>query len=148
MYLVMASNLMIDDRLQIDGFNPTTWTGDFGINKDGFPKNLYVDGTGYTTAIDERPMVLNEKIEVPDEFIGNMYLKTAAPSVAPYHPFPARKFEYSDGKITWRRPQLPWSWEKGVSVGGAGPKIKDTSLLVALLVAVILFYFCGRMKFK
>ena len=35
----MASNLMIDDRLQIDKFNPTTWTGDFGIPHDGFPKD-------------------------------------------------------------------------------------------------------------
>jgi len=144
----MASNLMIDDRLQIDGFNPTTWTGDFGIYRDGFPKNLRVDGTGYTTGIDERPMVMSEEIPARDEFIGNMYLKTAAPSVAPYHPFPARKFEYSDGKVTWRRPQLPWSWEKGSSVGGAGRKIKDNTLLVVLLVAVILFYFFGRMKFK
>jgi hypothetical protein len=33
---------MIDDRLQIDGFNPSTWTGDFGINEDGFPKTMVV----------------------------------------------------------------------------------------------------------
>jgi hypothetical protein len=145
----MASTLMIDDRLQIDGFNPTTWTGDFGILKDGFPHNLYVDGTGYTAGIDESPMILTEPIDIPDEFIGNMYLKTAAPSVAPYNPFPARKFEYSNGRVTWRRPQLPWSWESAPSDGGAGPPLpKDTSLLVALLVAVILFYFFGRMKFK
>jgi hypothetical protein len=144
----MASAFMIDDRLQIDGFNPTTWTGDFGISRDGFPNNLYVDGTGYTTGIDERPMVFSEPIAPVDELPGNMYLKTAAPSVAPYRMFPSRKFEYSDGKITWRRPQLPWSWEKGPSVGGAGRLIKDSSLLVALLVAVILFYFFGRMKLK
>lgn len=116
----MASTFMIDDRLQIDGFNPTTWTGDFGVSKDGFPKNLYVDGTGYTTGIDERPMVLSEPIAPVDELPGNMYLKTAAPSVAPYNPFPARKFEYSDGRITWRRPQLPWSWKRGLQLGGRG----------------------------
>jgi hypothetical protein len=145
----MASAFMIDDRLQIDGFNPTTWTGDFGISKDGFPKNLYVDGTGYTTGMNEQPMTFSEPIEQRDEFIGNMYLNTTAPSVAPYREFPARKFEYSDGKITWKRPPIPWSWEKGPSVGGAGQfRAKDNSLLVALLVAVILFYFFGRMKFK
>lgn len=144
----MASTLMIDDRLQIDGFNPTTWTGDFGINKDGFRKDLFMDGS-YTHGIDETPMQVSDSVPVmnTNEFAGNMYLKTAAPSVAPYHPFPARKFEYSDGRITWRRPQLPWSWEYGTSDGGAGAS-KDIKLLLILLIAVILFYFFGRMKLK
>jgi len=49
--------------------------------------------------------------------------------------------------VTWRRPQLPWSWETGCSVGGAGSS-KDINLLLILLIAVILFYFFGRMKLK
>jgi len=144
----MASTLMIDDRLQIDKFNPTTWTGDFGINNDGFRKDLYMDGS-YTTGIDETPMRVNDVIPIMNstDNAGNMNLKTAAPSVAPYHTFPARKFEYSDGRVTWRRPQLPWSWETGCSVGGAG-KSKDIKLLLILLIAVFVFYFFGRMKLK
>lgn len=144
----MASTLMIDDRLQIDKFNPTTWTGDFGINSNGFRKDLFMNGS-YVTGIDETPMQVNAVIPVMNstDTAGNMYLKTAAPSVAPYNPFPARKFEYSDGRVTWRRPQLPWSWETGCSVGGAGSS-KDINLLLILLIAVILFYFFGRMKLK
>lgn len=139
---------MIDDQLQIDGFNPTTWTGDFGINKDGFRKDLFMDGS-YTTGIDETPMQLNEVGPNMNStnLAGNTYLKTAAPSVAPYNPFPARKFEYSNGRITWRRPQLPWSWETGESVGGAGVS-KDIKLLLILLIAVIVIYFFGKMKLK
>lgn len=144
----MASTLMIDDRLQIDRFNPTTWTGDFGINKDGFRKDLFMDGS-YVSGVDETPMQMNDVIPVMNstDLAGNTYLKTAAPSVAPYGTFPARKFEYSNGRITWRRPQLPWSWETGKSVGGAGSS-KDIKLILILLIAVILFYFFGRMKMK
>jgi hypothetical protein len=139
---------MLDDRLQIDGFNPTTWTGDYGINKDGFRKDLFMDGS-YTTGIDETPMETNQSFVMNStDLAGNTYLKTAAPSVAPYHPFPARKFEYSDGRVTWRRPQLPWSWEMGKSVGGAGRGLTDNKILVLLIVAVILFYFFGRVKLK
>ena len=144
----MASTLMIDDRLQIDKFNPTTWTGDFGINKDGFRKDLFMDGS-YVSGVDETPMQMNDVIPVMNstDLAGNTYLKTAAPSVAPYGTFPARKFEYSNGRITWRRPQLPWSWETGKSVGGASSS-KDIKLILILLIAVILFYFFGRMKMK
>jgi hypothetical protein len=139
---------MIDDRLKIDHFNPTTWTGDFGINKDGFRKDLFMDGS-YTTGVDETPMQMNDVIPVMNstDLAGNTYLKTAAPSVAPYGTFPARKFEYSNGRITWRRPQLPWSWETGKSVGGVGAT-KDIKIILILLIAVILFYFFGRMKMK
>lgn len=144
----MASTLMLDDRLKIDHFNPTTWTGDYGINKDGFRKDLFIDGS-YTTGIDETPMQMNQSFVMNStDLAGNTYLKTAAPSVAPYHPFPARKFEYSDGRVTWRRPQLPWSWEMGKSVGGAGRGLADNKILVFLIVAVILFYFFGRVKLK
>jgi len=144
----MASTLMLDDRLKIDHFNPTTWTGDYGINKDGFRKDLFMDGS-YTTGIDETPMETNQSFVMNStDLAGNTYLKTAAPSVAPYHPFPARKFEYSDGRVTWRRPQLPWSWEMGKSVGGAGRGLADNKILVLLIVAVILFYFFGRVKLK
>lgn len=144
----MASSFMIDDQLQIDGFNPTTWTGDFGINTDGFRKDLFMDGS-YTTGINETPMQVSDIVPVrpTNDFAGNMYLKTAAPSVAPYNPFPARKFEYSDGRITWLRPQLPWSWESGTSDGGAGSS-KDIKLLLILLIAVIFIYIFGKMKLK
>lgn len=145
----MASTLMIDDRLKIDHFNPTTWTGDFGINRNGFRQDLFIDGS-YTNGIDETPMTMNDVSPIVSTS-GNIYLKTAAPSVAPYTFFPARKFEYSNGRITWVRPQLPWSWQTGASVGGAGASAgsrvsKDSKLILILLIIVILVYFFGRMK--
>ena len=84
----MASTLMIDDRLQIDKFNPTTWTGDFGINSDGFRKDLFMNGS-YTTGIDETPMRMNDVIPVMNstDNAGNMNLKTAGLAWRPITPF-------------------------------------------------------------
>ena len=145
----MASNLMIDDRLKIDHFNPTTWTGDYGINRNGFRQDLFIDGS-YTNGIDETLMAVNDVLPIID-IAGNTYLKTAAPSVAPYTLFPARKFEYSNGRITWVRPLQPWSWQTGESVGGAGAGSripKDSKLILILLIIVILVYCFGRLKIK
>ena len=141
----MASGLMIDDRLQIDGFNPSTWTGDFGINKDGFPKTMVVS-RGYTTAIDETPMEVNDVGPVMNstDLAGNTYLKTAAPSVAPYRTFPARKFEYSDGTVTWVRPLLPWCWLTGPQEDG---KKGNNDLLIILVVIALVLFFLRTTKF-
>lgn len=110
---------MIDDRLQIDGFNPYVWSGTFGVPKDGFPKTWYIDGS-YTTQIDETPVTYDDPPVGDDDpsrnMSGPMYLKTAQTSPAPFMGFPARKLEYSDGTVTWVRPGMPWAW---VGSGGA-----------------------------
>ena len=109
----MASALMIDDRLQIDLFNPTTWTGDFGINHDGFRKDVFIDGS-YTTGIDEVPVDYSDDLKnKPFDLSGNVNLKTINPNYAPHGAFPTRKYEYSDGTVTWYRPELPWRWMNG-----------------------------------
>jgi len=109
---------MIDDRLQIDGFNPYTWSGTYGVSHDGFPKNVFIDGS-YTSAISERPMEVTAPVENPNDpnlhNSGPMYLKTASVDPAPFRGFPARKLEYSDGTTTWYRPGAPWSWMGGRS---------------------------------
>jgi len=93
----MASTLMIDDRLQIDKFNVTTFTGDYGINHDGFRKDVFIDGS-YTRAIDETPEVYTDELQFkPKGVAGNIHLKTISPNYAPHGMFPTRKFEYSDG---------------------------------------------------
>ena len=51
----MATAWMISDDLHINHINPYTWSGAYGVNKDGFPKDLPMDGS-YTTQIDETPM--------------------------------------------------------------------------------------------
>lgn len=104
---------MIDDRLQIDGFNPYTWSGTYGVPTDGFPKNVFIDGS-YDTGISEVPMEMTAPIENPNDpnlhNSGPMYLKTVSVDPAPFRGFPARKMEYSDGTTTWYRPGAPWSW--------------------------------------
>jgi hypothetical protein len=133
----MASELMIDDRLQIDKFNPSTWTGDFGVNSGGFPKGLVIDGS-VTNAIDETPTDYSDNLRVkPADLSGNVYLKTIASGDAPNGIFTARKFEYSDGTVTWMRPGQPWSWIKKKS-----DKIREDSFLWVLALVLLVFLFC------
>ena len=146
----MASNLMIDDRLQIDLFNPTTWTGDFGINHDGFRKDLFIDGS-YTRAIDEEPVDYSDDLDMnlkPRDLSGNVHLKTISPNYAPHDAFPTRKYEYSDGTVTWYRPQLPWCWMNGgdQKSGPFKSRMITKSPLFMLMVLVLIFYILSRLK--
>jgi hypothetical protein len=145
---------MIDDRLQIDGFDPYTWSGTYGVNTDGFRKDTFIDGS-YYTQIDEVPMEMQDPVEESQspEFnsSGAMYLKTASVNPAPYRMYPARKFEYSDGTCTWYRPDMPWSWMgsgSGDSLGRwlAAKGTRGDSLMF-YVVLVILAYFLYK-KFK
>jgi hypothetical protein len=143
----MASNLMIDDRLQIDLFNPTTWTGDFGINKDGFRKDVFIDGS-YTRAIDEKPVDYSDTLDPnlkPRDLSGNVYLKTISPNYAPHGAFPTRKMEYSDGTVTWYRPELPWCWMNGGDQKSGPFRIAKSPLFI-LMVLVLVFYILSRLK--
>ena len=141
----MASALMIDDRLKIDHFNPTTWTGDFGINNDGFRKDVVIDGS-YTSAIDEEPVDYSDDLtNKPTDLSGNVHLKTINPNYAPYHPFPARKFEYSDGTVTWVRPGQPWCWMGG-QPGELFSDKEPRNVLMILVVLVIIAYVIGKLK--
>jgi len=150
----MATAWMIDDRLQIDGFDPYTWSGTYGVNTDGFRKDTFIDGS-YYTQIDEVPMEMQDPVEESQspEFnsSGAMYLKTASVNPAPYRMYPARKFEYSDGTCTWYRPDMPWSWMgsgSGDSLGRwlAAKGTRGDSLMF-YVVLVILAYFLYK-KFK
>ena len=143
----MASALMIDDRLQIDRFNPTTWTGDFGINKDGFRKDLFIDGS-YTRAIDEEPVDYSDTLDPnlkPRDLSGNVHLKTIDPNYAPHGAFPTRKMEYSDGTVTWYRPLLPWCWMNGGDQKSGPFRIAKSPLFI-LMVLVLVFYILSRLK--
>ena len=144
----MASASMIDDRLQIDGFNPYVWSGTFGVPKDGFPKTWFIDGS-YTTQIDETPMTVTEPVQGDDDpgrdFSGAMYLKTAQTSPAPFLGYPARKLEYSDGTVSWFRPGAKWPWiGQGGESDGYTAKLQggQSSLLFWLaLIALTAFLF-------
>lgn len=139
---------MIDDRLQIDRFNPTTWTGDFGINKDGFRKDVFIDGS-YTTAIDETPTDYSDDLDVnlkPRDLSGNVHLKTISPNYAPHGAFPTRKFEYSDGTVTWFRPEMPWSWMGGKGPFGSKVTKNASNILIILIILAIIAYIFSRIK--
>lgn len=152
----MATALMVNDDLSMNRVNPFTWSGSYGVNQDGFPKNLHMDGS-YTTQIDETPMETSGRPDLDNEmnfdFAGGMYLKASESKPAPFRPFPARKYEYADGTVTWRRPYLPWSWE-GKSTGGQLSKstkavvefIRDNTFFIALILLVLVFYIGPRMR--
>lgn len=143
---------MIDDRLQIDGYNPFVWAGSYGVNSDGFPKTLYIDGT-YTTGIDETPTEYPDRVLEDSDpnmnLSGPMYLKTAQTSPAPFRGFPARKFEYSDGKVTWFRPGSKWSWLIGGSSDGwtrKTTKQKTEDVLFWLALLALVFFLATKLK--
>jgi hypothetical protein len=144
----MASTLMIDDRLQIDKVNITTFTGDYGINYDGFRKDVFMDGS-YTTSIDETPTDYTDDLQFkPKDLAGNMYLRTISPNYAPHGMFPTRKMEYSDGTVSWFRPELPWSWmnNRGTTPGTFKITKDFRSLLITLVILVIVAYLIRNLK--
>jgi len=151
----MATALMISDNLHINHINPYTWTGAYGVNKDGFPKNLYMDGS-YTTQIDETPIETSGHPDLDNEmnfdFAGGMYLKASESKPAPFRPFPARKYEFADGRVTWHRPYLPWSWEgKGARQADGGRAavqvfLRDNSFLILMVILVLLLVMGSRRR--
>ena len=148
----MATAAMICDDLAINKINPYTWSGTYGVNTDGFPNTLEIDGS-WTTQIDETP---TEYPVMPDEanfqnsdFSGSMYLKTAEVDPAPYRMFPARKMEFSDGTVTWYRPGMPWSAARASAdypqLGGA-TYFKDNSLMIIIVILVLIYVLFSKKK--
>jgi hypothetical protein len=152
----MATALLVNDDLSMNRVNPFTWTGSYGVNRDGFPKNLYMDGS-YTTQIDERPMETSGRPDLDNEanfdFAGGMYLKASESKPAPFRPFPARKYEFSDGRVSWRRPYLPWSWEGQNKDGRVSESteaivtfIRDNTFLIALIALILVIFVLPKMR--
>jgi hypothetical protein len=150
----MATAWMQCDQMAINRINPYTASGTYGVNTDGFPKSLPMDGTAYTTQIDETPMDLGDRPELDNEmnfnFSGSMYLKTSDTSPAPFRPFPARKYEYADGTTTWHRPYLPWTWEggarKNLSMEAITEFFNDNSFLFILILIVLALFVLSKKK--
>jgi hypothetical protein len=138
----MASAALIDDRLQIDGFNAYTWTGTFGVPTDGFYKN-FMDGS-YVSQIDETPQTYTDENTDLDHFnpldlnrSGPMYLKEASVNPAPWRMFPARKYELDNGVVTWERPDRP----------AVRTDKEDNRLLIILILVVIGVVVLKNVKF-
>lgn len=136
----MASTFMISDSMKMDKINPTTFTGDFGINHNGFAKK-YMDGS-YDTQIDESETIYTDELNINVRGnSGNMYLKTGYPHPAPSLMFPARKYEYSNGNITWERQGAPWRFDNGLldSIKREAEKAKDNTLVILGSIALVIF---------
>lgn len=143
----MASVARLNDDVQINKFNITTWTGDFGINYDGFPKGMYIDGS-YVTQMDETPTEYPSIIDSEDvdhfnpqrlNMSGPMYLKEASVNPAPYRMFPARKFEYADGTVTWDRPGRP-------RIQNMEQDFDNKTLVIIFIIIVLLIIFRSKLK--
>ena len=141
----MASVAHLDDRVHLNKFDMYTWTDTFGVNTDGFPKNLHLDGS-YTTQMDETPtqypsIIDNEDIDHFNpqrlNMSGPMYLKECSVNPAPERMFPARKFEYDTGKVTWDRPGRP-----RVIRGEENANI----IIIIIIVVILLFLFRSKLR--
>lgn len=141
----MATAWMISDDLAINKFNPYTWSGTYGVPTDG--SKWKSDGT-YTVEIDERPTVYADSNTELKDFnsvhvmrSGPMYLKEMpGQPAAPFNGFPARKYEFDNGAVTWNRPDLA----RGTlgEYAFQEPRAKTWDLwvvLAALLVAVLIY---------
>ena len=107
----MATAWMINDDLKINNINPYVWSGTYGIPTDG--SKWKSDGT-YTVEIDERPVVYADANADLQDFNSAHVFRSgpvqvgeiAAKPSPPWGTFPARKYEYDNGVVTWVRPDL------------------------------------------
>lgn len=137
----MATAWMINDDLAINKFNPYTWSGTFGVPTDG--SKWQSDGT-YTVEIDERPTVYTDPNPATKDFnpvdlmrSGPMYLKEApGKAPAPFNGFPARKYEFDNGVVTWNRPGL--SRGTRAEYAFVDPRAGTWDLWVILAILVVL----------
>jgi hypothetical protein len=154
----MAHAALVDDNLKINGLDMYTWTNTFGVPTDGFYKDQMIDGT-YIRGTDEQPTAPQDENPATDHFdplrlneSGPMYLKEIYPKYAPDQMFPARKYEYENGKVTFARPGQPFHFEDPITPPRKGwfeGQIKDGQdwIPIILLVIVLLFVFRNNLKF-
>lgn len=143
----MATAWMINDDMKINNINPYVASGTYGIPTDG--SKWLSDGT-YSIEIDERDTVYTDPNPARDDFnpltlmrSGSMYLKEVAgkPS-APWGGFPARKYEYDNGSVTWVRPDIA----KGRPDWSSAPRAKMWDLWVVVLLLILAVIVYARMR--
>jgi hypothetical protein len=143
----MASVAHLDDRVHLNKFDMYTWTDTFGVNTDGFPKDMYLDGS-YTTQMDETPTQYPSIIDSEDidhfnpqrlNMSGPMYLKECSVNPAPERMYPARKFEYADGTVTWDRPGRP-------RMTRVTDDRNDKLFIILIVIVILLFLFRSKLR--
>jgi hypothetical protein len=136
---------MISDDLAINRFNPYTWSGTYGVPSDG--SKWQSDGT-YTVEIDERPTVYTDSNSDLKDFnpihvmrSGPMYLEEMpGQPAAPFNGFPARKYEFDNGVVTWNRPDLARGTRGEYAFQAPRAKTWDLWVVLAALLIAVLIY--------
>lgn len=150
----MASTAHANDNVHINKYDMYTWTETYGVPTDGFPKTMYIDGT-YTSGIDETPTQYPSIIDsdavghfTPERInmSGPMYVKTGYVNPAPERLYPARKYEYDDGTVTWVRPAFAGTTKR--SARGPIETFLGRDWLVFVLIVFVLFLILTRSQLK
>lgn len=141
----MATAWMISNEMKINNMNPYVWSGTYGVPTNG--SKWKSDGT-YSVEIDERPVVYTDPNDDMRDFnpshvfrSGPMQVgEVAAKPSAPWGGFPARKYEYDNGSVTWVRPDLL----KGPRPSWGDQPLKantwDLWIVLVILIALAILY--------
>jgi hypothetical protein len=133
----MASAALIDDRLQIDGFNAYTWTNTFGVPTGGFHKEPM--DQGYTSQICEYETVYDEPAEV-FHLPASMVLKAGVQYPAPSLLYPARKYQSDDGEVSYVRP--------GEALIGSSSSMDKNLWRLGFAFTALVFIYLFRKQFR
>lgn len=150
----MALSMLVDDTMSINRVNPYTLTNTFGVPSDGMYKDQPLDGR-YTSQIDENPEQGPDVFpgDTPQHFSrmrlnmsGAMAVKTGDTSPAPYPMFPARKYQYIDGSISFVRPELVGGDSDQYTPSRYRPKTDKTTFLLLLAIIALIFFIFAKKK--
>ena len=153
----MALSMLVDDQLSMNRINPYTLTGTFGVPTDGMYKTPL--DAQYTTEIDPIPAETGSVFpdDTPDHFAPsriNMAGGMVANAVsergnAPYAIFPARKYQYIDGSVSFIRPGMEGAGDNDVYYEDrykVAKWDKDTLIVLLVALAAVLFVFRKNLK--
>ena len=153
----MALSMLVDDQLSMNRINPYTLTGTFGVPTDGMYKTPL--DARYTTEIDPIPAETGSVFpdDTPDHFApsrinmaGGMEVKTVGDrGNAPFPMFPARKYQYIDGSVSFIRPGMEGAGDNDVYYEDrykVAKWDKDTLIVLLVALAAVLFVFRKNLK--
>lgn len=149
--------MLVDDQLSMNRINPYTLTGTFGVSTDGMYKTPL--DAQYISEMDLSPAEPGSTFpdDTPDHFApsrinmaGGMLVQAVSEKGnAPYALYPARKYQYVDGSVSFVRPGMEGAgdndlyYEDRYSVAKWD---KDTLIMLLVALAAVLFVFRKNLK--